>query len=65
MQEAHITQPKKTKTGVVGHIATKMLKRNTTLKRQRMLNVSEIGGSRDILNLEVRGTKEASMSMRR
>jgi hypothetical protein len=36
------------------HLPTKVLKRNTTLKSRRRLNVSEIGASRDSLSPEMR-----------
>jgi hypothetical protein len=42
VQEAHSTHNKKMKAGVIGRLATKTLKRNTTLKSRRRLNVNEI-----------------------
>jgi hypothetical protein len=41
---------KKMKTGVIGRLAIKTLKRNTTLKGRRRLNVNQIGGSRNSLS---------------
>jgi hypothetical protein len=49
---AHTT--KKTKAGVIGRLATKALKRNTTLKGPRMLNVNQISGSKKRLSPKVR-----------
>jgi hypothetical protein len=55
VQEAHSTHTvKKTKAGVIGRLATKTLKRNTTLKGRRKLNVNQISGSRNRLNPKVR-----------
>jgi hypothetical protein len=49
---AHIA--KKTKAGVIGRLATKTLKKNTTLKGRRRLNVNQISGSRNNLSPKVR-----------
>jgi hypothetical protein len=49
---AHIA--KKMKAGVIGHLTTKTLKRNTTLKGRRRLNVNQISGSRNSINPKVR-----------
>jgi hypothetical protein len=56
---------KKMKAGVIRHLATKMLKRNTTLKGQQRLNVNQISGSRNNINPKVRwgrGDNDKSMS---
>jgi hypothetical protein len=45
---------KKMKAGVIGCLATKMLKRNTTLKGRRRLNVNQISDSRNSLSPKVR-----------
>jgi hypothetical protein len=45
---------KKTKVGVIGRLATKKLKRNTTLKGRRRLNVNQISSSRNSLSPKVR-----------
>jgi hypothetical protein len=49
---AHTT--KKMKAGVIRRLATKTLKRNTTLKGQRRMNVNQISDSRNNLSLKVR-----------
>jgi hypothetical protein len=42
------------KAGVIGRLATKMLKRNTTLKGRRRLNVNQISSNRNSLSPKVR-----------
>jgi hypothetical protein len=56
---------KKTKEGVIRRHATKMLKRNTTLKGRRRLNINQISGGRNNLSSKVRwdgGSNHKSMS---
>jgi hypothetical protein len=53
------------KAGVIGRLATKIFKRNTTLKRRRRLNVNQISGGRNSLSAKVRcnrGSNHKSMS---
>jgi hypothetical protein len=45
---------KKMKTEVIGRLAIKTLKMNTTLKGRRRMNVNQISGSRNSLSLKVR-----------
>jgi hypothetical protein len=50
---------KKMKAGVIRHLATKTLKRNTTLKGRRRLNVNQISDSRNSLSPKVRWNRGA------
>jgi hypothetical protein len=45
------------KVGVIGRLAIKTLKRNTTLKGRRRLNVNQISSSRNSLSSKVRWNK--------
>jgi hypothetical protein len=66
MRKKHIEHTiKKSKATVIRHLATKMLKRNTTLKGRVRLNVKQISCGRNIFAPKVRwdgGSNHKSMS---